>query len=198
MGIFDRSSSTTVVDDRTDARQVGQENISGVGVGQTGGNVTVNVTDRGAVEEGVALARDAIYAGAQGLEELTTFGRDVLSFGADQNLETAATLRDTTDRAFAFGDRVVGEALESSRAGQEQVIGFAGDVVANYLDEGGALLDRVVTAVQDSGRSFVGAVNDTFARESTNTDARLENITKYVLIGGGLVVAVALYSALSK
>lgn len=215
MGLFD-SKSTTNVSNLTDARQAGFEDIEGPAVGFAEGNVSIVDTDHGAVDaaesialgglevaerlgsDALELGRDSIYAGFAGLEEVSNFAGDVLEAGRAQNVETAATLRDSLSASLAFGDRIAGDAIESSRAGASEVIGFAGDTVGDFLSLSSSLLDRVVSTVQDSGRTVVGAVTDTFARESTNTDARLEAITKYALIGGAIAVGAALYVASRK
>ena len=195
MGLFDRSSSTTQNEENTDARQVGVTDVSGVSLAQvSGGRNIITTTDQGAIDAGRDIALEGLHVGQRGLEEAGGVLTDLVNLGVEQSLETGATLRASQDRAFSFAEsvqegneRVLVDSLAATERVTDNAFGFVGDLV-----------NQVIEVVGDSGTRLVDSIGAVQARESTNTDARLEGITRVALIGAGVVVAVGLVAPLLK
>lgn len=172
MGLFDRSSSSTQVTNLTETYNLGQQEIDGLAVATVGGQV--NVLDAGAIAAGRDVALEAIGAGERNFDVVA----DTLLEGHERSLDLSETaLRES----LQFG----GDTLELG-------VDLTRDLSAGFREETGELVQQVIGTTQQQGQSFLETVTEFQARESFNTDARLQDITKQVLYVAGAIAGAGL------
>lgn len=141
---------------------------------------TVVTTDQGAVQAGADIARQAIGSGEANLDVVTEFAKNA----QNRSLDVAeSALSDATGTVQKALDQGTGLARDTLYTGADLAKGFA--------DESRGLVNDVVGQVDRQGQAFIQAVDTLQARESTNTDARLQDITQKVIYLGGAAIVVA-------
>lgn len=192
-----RSSSSS--QQSTQTQNLNLQEIGGIAVaGSEGVTIRSTTTDQGTVDAARDIAITALDTGLTGFQEAGDLARDVL---ASSERQTGSVLD------FAAGAQEgVFDVVDASQA---RAFDFAGDVnlgfqealggvTEDFIGAGQSILERVIDVVQGAGRQVVDVTERVQARESTNTDARLEEIARVALIGAGVVVvavvAVPLFS----
>lgn len=127
-------------------------------------------------------------------------GGDVRIATTDQGTVDAA--RDIAIAALDTGREGFNEAADVARdsidfAGdtQERAFDFAGDVNEGFQESVTDIVGKVFEFAGGTGEKIIDATERIQARESSNTDARLEEITRVALIGAAILGAGAIYAA---
>lgn len=222
MGIFDSKSSQSGAEGTVGAQtEAGSPTSINLAAGDDLARATVNVTnefiDPGALDLAARISDGSIdvlseFAGTverisgdafttandlgdASLDVARDFGRDALELGEEAlNTGRRAVDANTTVslEALNLSDDVSAGAFDLAADLADNQAIFASDV----LGEQGALVrdlfERTVTAVQDTGARFLNSASELVARESTNTEGRLEAVTNRSILVGGGVLAIAL------
>lgn len=206
MGLFggDRES-TTNVQETVDTTNVNisdiEDSVAFAGVRDS--RIKITTTDRGAIAAGVKIATRGIDASEGALQEVVGLGRDVIEAGSRQNERTANVLAEGQAAAFGFAGDINDQALGFVEGANDRAISFVDDIAGRSLDAVSDVSGRSLDAVSDVADTFVeftsgqstnllNAIESIQARESVNTDARLEEITRVALIGAGVVAVGAI------
>lgn len=207
-----KSSSKTSSSTSTNSANLNFQNVDGPAFGEAGGDVVVISSDQGAIQAGKEIALESIREGASGLEELSMLTGDVLDSGGrivDRSLDvvenfiqeqsdlTRDLVRDSQaaqaqQAAAVFAanaaanDRVEAisySAINASDRARQSVEFLARD----FIDEGNEIIGEVIATTQNNQQDFVRSISEIQARESTNNDARIVEIVKFVMIGVAVV-----------
>ena len=219
-GSRSRSSTST----KTSTSNLNLQDIAGPAIGEAGGDITIVETDGGAIDAAADIARDAIRSNEAGFQEVGDLTGDVLSTGgavfdrstelverlaqeqadttrmliaetqataAAQRAEVLGAAREANDRVEAISNRAITSADRSA----DRVSFLAQDLSRDFISESSALVGEVLESTQTSQADFVSSISAIQARESSNNDARIVEVVKFVLIavtvlgiGGGLAV----------
>jgi hypothetical protein len=172
MALFGGSKTSSTTTNLTEVFNLGLQDIEGPAVAAVGSTVTV--TDAGAIAAGRDIALEAIGAGERNFDVVA----DTLLEGHERSLDLSETaLRES----LQFG----GDTLELG-------VDLTRDLSDGFREETGELVQQVIDTTQQQGQSFLETVTAFQARESSNTDARLQSITQQVLYVGGGIAVVAL------
>jgi hypothetical protein len=215
----------------TTAYNLGLQEIEGPAVANVGGSTNILTTDQGAVDAGRDIALEALAVGERnfdvvsaGLELALDRGSEGLRAGLDAGADaqagalrfagevfdaSRASLDANYDRSLAFANEASSRAFASADDSRDAALAHSNrafDAAADSYNTARGdvlgLVENVIDVVRDTGAEYQGAIERFQARESGNTDARLEGITSKVLYLGGAVAVVgllvAVYSASQK
>lgn len=219
------SDTSTSSSTETNTQNLNLQGIEGVGIaGVRGGRVNVETTDHGTVEAARDVAIAALDTGATGFNEATNLAGDAIATserltGDVLNFADAAGARsaDIASDALATGERLTGDVLGFAAGAQQEVFDvvtdsqadaydFARENAAGFRESSSELIGRFIAGAEGFFESALNAVtgaNDQVldatreiqARESVNTDARFENVTKFALIGAAVLGLGAIWAA---
>lgn len=209
-----RSSSSSSSPTSTSTFNLGLQDIDGEAIAAVDSTVTINTSDVGAVAGGLELARRAVDAAERGGElvayeagrnldvvagALVSGQRDAFDAVSDAYSGAAGAVADASGAAIrASGDALV-ESLDFGRdihSTSLDVVDRALDstlvLAEGYASELRSAYEGVGEYVERVGSGFLETVERFQARESTNTDARLEGVTKNALVVAAVVAGGAL------
>jgi len=199
MGIFDsKSSSRSSTTNKQNTNSLSGDfgiNFSDLNLSSNKGstsalNLSLNVTDRGAVAGALDLGSDLVRSNERTFSDLLfTTGNlvdDTLDFGSD---------------ALFANQRIAGDAISSSERQTGQALGFAENLFdtsistvertsQNALDQVAASNDRTLGFVERATAGFSRDLTSFAKSQSTNNDERLVTIGKWA--AGAAVVIVGL------
>ena len=139
----------------------------------------LSVTQEG-FDFGAAVVDDAVLT-------IENSQREVLDFARDAQSGVFDLVRDTNAGSRQFAEDLSGRFVEG-----------VDDLAGDFVNLGASLIQNTQDFIGQAGSQVIGAVNDIQRRESVNTDARLEEITRIALIGAGVVAAIAIATQLRK
>ncbi len=172
-----RSRSVTTSASAVDTQNLNLQDIEGVAVAGVRGPVSIELSDQGAIKAG----RDIALAGMNTFRDNIELTGDVLRTGRRQ-----------TETVLEFGADV----LRTGRRQTEGVLDIGRDIAfagIGAFEENVQLTRDILQAGRRQSETAAGLAGSVLARESTNVDPRLENITKFALIGAAVVVAVLIF-----
>lgn len=164
-GSDSRSSSRSAVS----TQNLNLQEIDGVAVAGVDGSVSIETTDEGTVAAAHDIAVRGIEASSEGFQEAADVASDAIDAGVEQT----------------------GAVLEFATTAQRDAFDFAGDVAHGFED----VVRDVIDFAGGTGEQVIDATERIQARESGNTDARLQEITRVALIGAAVVAGGALFLA---
>jgi hypothetical protein len=221
------SSSSTASTQTTATQNLNLQEISGVAVAGVDGNVSITATDQGTVDAARDIATNIIDAGAGAFQETVDLADAAIASGergaqsvVDAGVRFGQEAGDLARDVLFSGERLTETSLDFARGSQGDALDFArdaqsdsfrlvelssmgfnetvGGLVEDFLAIGENLVGDVLEFAGGSGARLTDAAAAIQARESGNTDARLEDITRYALIGAVVLGGAAIYAAARK
>lgn len=221
------SSSSSSSSSAVNTQNLNLQEIDGVAVAGVDGNVSIETTDQGTVDAARDIALRGLDTGLTGFQEAVDLGRDVVASGergaqavvdagvtlgqesADLARDAISFTESQTRNVLDFASGAQREAVDLVADSQDRSFDFAGDVnrgfqesvtglTEDFLQAGERLVGDVIEFAGGTGNQIIAATERIQARESGNTDARLEQITRVALIGAAVIGVGALYVASRK
>jgi len=196
MGIFDRSSSQTFVDERS------QQNIldadlsdAGVGVVGFGGpqnvNVNIQTTDYDAISTAAELGRDAFQLGELTVEQTLDANAGVLSDALDFGVDSIGAVSDIADRSLLISSDIVAGSNRFAGDAIDTVANLASDASRSVAEFGADSFSTIANFANDAFSGLNDAIGQVSASQRSDTANVLNNIVKFGAVAVGLI-AVAL------
>ena len=197
MGLFSSKKSVTNITEVFDTENISiadlEDSVALAGVRDS--TISIVQTDQGALEVAGDIASEGFDFIGAAFSENVKLTRDVLDFQDAANERVAITLAAGQSEALGFG----ADALDFADRSQVEAFAFGTDalqltaqVSADSIDFAGELASSFSELAGGQSTQLLSAIDRIQARESTNTDARLGDITKVALIVAGGVAFVAI------
>lgn len=218
--LFSSSSKSSQNTLNSNVQGTGGPNLSGITTGKNS-TITLVASDPGAlaaaqevVAEGFDLAgryaelvREGDRDNLEKFELLTTSAErsNLNAMAAAQEAWNRAgdTVQESLSRAFDAGEEALDfgrEALFVTRDASRSALDAVGDIAGETIIGNRALVGDVIESfgnfARTSAQDVLGAISAIQQRESTNNDARLEEISSKALTGAAVVAGLAVLGAL--
>jgi len=227
VGLFSSKKSITNTSQLTDTTNVSladlEDSVALAGIRDSNIKISVTQSDQGAIDAGQAIAIEGFDFIGDAFNENVELTRDVLNFADQAGERTSILLAAGQAEALGFGESALdfadnaqveafafgGDAFDFAGSVNADAFAFSAGANAAALEAIDDLSNRSFDVVGDLANEFASfaagqstelrnAIGDIQQRESTNTDARLGDITRVALFVAGGIAIVAIGGAFLK